>query len=229
MEWAGLYLPEGRHYVGLTPMRSPLYLDESETSRLEGHPDLFKRSIVAVVAPHNTVPEAIRLATDFIHLLGAEHMFVDAQELDGLIAATHILPEILAAALVNATTSQPGWLEGRKFADQAYAAVSGPAVHSGPAASLTSLALNEPQNSLRVIDNAITSLSVLRDMIQKGDAQAIESYFGQARQSREQWWQQRGAANWEAEQQKGMEMPTAGEVFGRIFGLGKPKEPKPRK
>lgn len=229
MEWAQQFLPDDRHYVGLVPVRNPLYLDTTETDADSGQADMFRRSIIAVVTPRGAVTEAIRLATDFVDLLGAEHLFVDPLELDGLVAATHILPDLLSVALVNATIQQPGWQEGRKFADRAYAAVSRPAARSGDSAALASLALNSPENTLRVLDNALLALRNLRTLVEQKDVLGLKNYFDQARRGREEWWRQRGIGNWAAGEHAPSVMPTAGEVFGRFIGIGKPKEPKPKK
>lgn len=229
LEWARQILPAGRHYVGLAAVRNPLYLDTPEHDADTGRADLFRHSVIAVVTPPGVAPEAIRLATDFVSLLGGEHLFVDPQELDGLIAATHILPELLSSALIHATVPQPGWKEARKFADRAYASVSRPAARSNTPAAIASLALNSPENTLRVLDNVMASLQTLRGLVEKQDAQGLQDYFKQARRSREEWWQERGGGNWAAEEGAPAEMPTSSEVFGRLFGIGKPKKSKPQR
>ena len=39
-------------------------------------------------------------------------------------AAMHILPQLAAAALLDATVDKPGWQEARKLAGRPYAAVT---------------------------------------------------------------------------------------------------------
>lgn len=229
MEWARQVLPPDRYYIGLTPVRNPLYLDAPESDSNTGHADFFRHSIIAMVIPPGVPPEASRLASDFIKLLGAEHLFVDPYELDGLVTATHVLPELLSTALVHATMTQPGWQEARKFADQAYASVTRPAARSSAAAALASMALNAPENTLRVLDNMLSALQNLRTLVANGDAQALQDYFERARYSREEWWRQRGAGDWKAEDEKRIEPPTSRQVFGSLFGFGKPKQPGPKK
>ena len=229
MEWAQKILPAECYYIGLAPVRNPQYLDAPEADLDTGHGDFFHHSIIAVVTPPGTPAEANRLAIDFIKLLGADHLFVDPFELDGLVTATHILPGLLSSALVHATMAQPGWQEGRKLADQAYAAVSRPAARASTAAALAGLALNAPENTLRVLDNTLAALQNLRALVAKGDVQALQDYFERARYSRAEWWSQRGAGNWKAESEVPVEQPAKGQVFGRLFGFGKSKEPKPKK
>lgn len=226
LEWARQTLPPERYFIGLTPVRNPAYLDAPEADANTGHADFFHHSIIAVVTPPGTPPEANRLATDFIGLLGAGHLFVDPFELDGLVTATHLLPGMLAAALVHATMLQPGWQEARKFTDVAYASATQPAVRSGTAAALAGMALNAPENTLRVLDNTLRALQTLRALVAKGDPQELQEYFDRARYSRDEWRQERNAGNWNAENEPRVEMPTASQVFGQLFRFGKPKDPK---
>ena len=229
MAWARQLLPAGRYYVGLVPVRNPHYLDTPETDLDTAHADFFHNSLIAIVTPPGVPDQANRLAMDLISLLGADHLFVDPYELDGLVTGTHILPGILSSALVHATMAQPGWQEGRKLADQAYAAVSRPAARASTAAALAGLALNAPENTLRVLDNTLAALQNLRTLVAKGDSQALQDYFERARYSRAEWWSQRGAGNWKAENEVPVEPPAKGQAFGRLFGFGKSKEPKPKK
>ena len=75
-----------------------------------------------------TPSEAIKLAADLSQLLGAEHLFIDPVELDSMMSATHLLPQLMAAALLNATVDQPGWREARMLTGRPFAEATGPAV-----------------------------------------------------------------------------------------------------
>src|SRR4030042_6259627 len=86
------------------------------------HADLFKNGLMAIISPQGVPAEAIKLAIDFSHILGAEHLFIDPVELDSMMAATHILPQLIAAALLKTTVDKPGWYEARKLAGSPYAA-----------------------------------------------------------------------------------------------------------
>ena len=229
MAWAHQLLPAGRYYVGLAAVRNPRYLDAPETDLDTGYADFFHNSIIAVVTPPGVPPEANRLAMDLIRLLGADHLFVDPFELDGLVTGTHILPGMLASALVHTTMGQPGWREARKFADLAYAAVSRPAARSESPAALAGMALNAPENTLRHLDSLLSALQKLRLLVASGDAQALENYFEQAQTSRSEWWQERGAGNWKEAEQVRPETPPARPLFGQLLGFGKPKDQKPKK
>lgn len=130
-EWAKELLPEERSYVGLTPVINPNYLHTDESGIDAAHADLFHNSLIAISTPPKSNSKAIKLAADLVRLIGAAPLFADLMEIDGLMTAAHIVPQVMGAALINATVDQPGWREARKLAGRAYAEVSGPIVHLG--------------------------------------------------------------------------------------------------
>ena len=225
--WAKDYLPEGRHYVGLTPAINPACFDVQGTGLDTARPDLFQNGIMAVIVPPGSVSEAIKLAVDLTQLVGAKAMFFDAVEIDSLMAATHQLPQLLSAALLESTVDQPGWREARKVAGRAYSEVTDPIQRIGNPNSLqTSLLLNK-SNVLRVIESLITTLEDMRTDIELESAGSIVSRLEQAQKGRALWWKQRNEANWAAEEvEMPTQMPTSSEVFGRMVGLGRKRKPK---
>jgi prephenate dehydrogenase len=223
--WAKESLPAERFYVGLTPVLNPAYLHEVGSGTQAAYADMFRNGLMAIVSPPGTPSEAIKLAADLTRLLGSSPLFADPLEMDGLMAATHILPQLMAAALLNATVDQPGWQEGRKVAGRAYAEATRPVVHATEAKTLRESALLNRQNVLRRIDGAIASLQAIRNDIDNDDSEALEARLSRARQGQEQWWQQRLAADWANEGIPRTETPKASDLFGRLIGIGrKPKE-----
>lgn len=219
--WAKELLPEKRHYVGLTPVINPAYLHEVGSGLKAAHSDLFRQGMIAVVAPPYTASEAIKLAADLARLLGSTHLFAEPVEIDSLMAATHILPQLLAAALLNSTVDQPGWREGRKLAGRAFAEVTSPIVQLGEPDALSSAALLTQGNTLRVLDGLIAALQTLRSDIKSQDSEALGKRLERARQSRETWWAQRMAADWVTEENgPPADMPKSSDWFGRLIGMG---------
>ncbi len=219
--WAGELLPSGRHYVGLTPVINAAYLHGVESGVEAARADLFRNGMMAIVAPPRTSSEAIKLAADLTRLLGASALFADPAEIDGVMAATHLLPQILAAALLNATVDQPGWREGRKMAGRAYAEVTGPVVHlSEPKTLQASVFLNR-DNVLRSIDSVLSALHALRTDILEENQDALEDRLERSRQGRERWWRERQTSDWAAsEATAAPDVPSSSDVFGRLLGFG---------
>ena len=222
--WAEELLPADRHYVGLTPVLNPIYLHDIDSGAEAAHPDLFRDGLVGIVSPPGTPSEAIKLAADLTRLLGASPLFADPLEMDGLVAATHILPQLLAAGLLNATIDQPGWQEGRKIAGRSYAEVTAPVMYATEPSTLASAAMLNRENIMRVLDGAVASINAIRNDLFNEDEKTLEERLNRAREGRQVWLNGRFAANWAAEQTSSVEAPTASEVFGRFIGRGRKQE-----
>ena len=226
--WAETSLPERRHYVGLTPVLNPAYLHGVESGLDAAQADLFHKGMLAIVAPPRSASEAIKLGADLARLLGAEPIFIDPVEVDSLMAATHTVPELVSAALLNATIDQPGWREGRKLAGRVYAEVTSPSMNMSDPKALSRTALLNRENVLRRIDSLMAALQDIRDDIAAEDGAALDERLGRARDGRILWWHQRQAANWLGEEMSSVyaETPTSSDIFGRMLGFGRRRKPK---
>lgn len=230
IQWMKELLPPNRHYVGLAPVINPAYLDTPGTGVEAAKPDLFKDGLMAILSPQGVPSEAIKLATDYSQLLGAEHLFMDPVELDSMMAATHILPQLLAATLLNTTVDQPGWYEARKLAGRPYAAVTSPMAQLGEASSLSSQAVSAQEQLVRWIDLLMENLYTIRQKISTRDAETLLQEINRAALGREKWIRERTTANWAAtETAPGVEIPSSKQVFSRMFTFGSGKKPRPPK
>lgn len=225
--WVKELLPPGRYYIGLTPVLNPIYLLMPESGIDAARADLFKQGMMCITTLPGTSSEVIKLASDLTRLVGATHLFVDPLENDSIMAATHILPQLVSAALLNATVDQPGWLEARKVAGRAYAQVTNPSVQLGDPKTISSSSVLDRENMLRVVDDVIAVLQAMRDDIERYDTSALEARLERARQGRRLWWSQRQAANWE-EIVGSPQFSTGAEVFGRLLGIRGKKKTNPK-
>jgi len=219
--WAEELLPPDRYYVGLTPVINPDYLHEIDSGVGAAHPDLFRKGLIGITAPPGVASEAVKMAADFTRLLGAAPLFFDPLEMDGLVAATHILPQLLAAALLNATVDQPGWPEGRKIAGRSYAETTAAALHATEAKTLAEAALLNRENVLRVIDSAIAAVQAIRHDLQNEDEESLEEKLTRARRAREEWLKVRLNAEWVRQDLPKAAPPATSGLFGRLMGLEK--------
>src|SRR5512140_2994912 len=187
MEWAaGLLSPEC-HFVSLTPTVAAAYLEEVPGGVETAHADLFKDALMVITSPPNTEPDALKLAADLCGLLGGVPFFADAIEADGLLAAVHLAPRLLAASLVNATAGQPGWNEARKLASRAYANATSAVLELDERKELGQADLLNRENTVRVLNNLIDELALLRDALAGGDEAALAKQLQQARDARQAW------------------------------------------
>ncbi len=226
--WAAELLPEGRHYVGLTPVINPLYLHETLRGIEAARADLFDKGLMAIVPQRRAASEAVKLASDLTTLVGATPLFVDPVEVDSFMAATHVLPQLLGAALMNATVGEPGWRDAGKFAGRAYAQVSSPLDFFDTPEALIAACQENPENTLRVIDKVVGGLQLLRETIAAGETETLVEHLETMQSGRETWWVERQIAEFDKEMRDDVDVPGVGQVIGRLLfgGVGARKKDK---
>jgi len=226
--WMGELLPPNRYYVGLTPVLNPTYLHSYESGFESARADLFHNGLLGITAPSGASSQAIKLAGDLSQLLGADPLFTDPLEMDGLMAATYLLPQLIGAALISSTVNQPGWREGRKITGRAYTRATDSFIQMDAPIALSAAAILNRDNIVRVLDNVIAMMETMRDEIENQESEALNELLLQARQFGDKWWAERKAANWRAEElSTGVETPRSRDMLGRLIGLG--RKPKSRK
>jgi len=218
-KWAKEILPEGCHYVGLVPAINPDALHDFHFGLAAAQPDLFTRGIFLVDAPYGTPEAAVVTAIDFVRLLGAEALLADPIESDGLMATTHLLPQLVAASLLNATIDQPGWLDARKVAGRAFATVTAGLAYQDEIDSLRLSALHNRASVVRALDITMAALRGLRDDIDNGNDDGIAVRLESALQGRQRWLSERMSVEWvKPPQTEARDYPSFSErLFGGLF------------
>ncbi|MCF6277492.1 MAG: prephenate dehydrogenase/arogenate dehydrogenase family protein [Anaerolineales bacterium] len=221
-DWASGLLPSGCSYVGLTPIINPAYLLDHESGVDAARADLFERGIIAIAAGRGIPESAIKAATGLTKLLGAAPLFADIAEVDGIMAAVHVLPQLSAAAVLDATLDQPGWQESRKFAGRAYVTGTSAVKTAFSGEALRDSAILNAENITRLLDRMMASLQKMRDYIAEQDVEALGALLHDLETGREDWLVQRESANWIVERP---ELPETPGLMAQMFGF-KPR-PKP--
>ena len=217
--WAKELLPEGRHYIGLTPAINPNYLHGTEFGVKAAKADLFEKGLIVVNAPRGTPGNVFNLAMELVNLLGAMPLLMDTAEADGIFSAMHVLPQLAAAALLSATVDKPGWQEARKLAGRPYASVTAGAAYHDDMLSLGETALENRENIVRLLNAYITSLLNLRDEISENDRDALLERLGEAWKGRARWLDERTAAEWLKGEGQEVDAPSFGDrVNQMLFG-----------
>jgi prephenate dehydrogenase len=225
MKWAKELLPEGCYYIGLVPAINPDLLHNLHFGLEAAQADLFTKGLFIIDAPYGTPGEAVALAADFVRLLGAAPLLADVAESDGLVARTHLLPQLVAAALLNATIDQPGWLEGRKLAGRAFAAVTAGLAYNDEIDSLRMAALQNRANVVYSLDVMLAALRALRDDIEQENDDGVAERLEAALQGRQRWMSERMAADWTEIKRELPDLPSFGErLFGGIFVKRTPQQ-----
>ncbi len=219
VKWAKELLPKGRHYVGLVPAINPVYLHDFQFGQAAAKADLFSNGIFLIDAPYGTPEEVVTTAIDFVRLLDALPLLADPIESDGLMSTTHLLPQLVAASLLNATVDQPGWQEARKVAGRAYAAVTAGLAYQDEIDSLRLSSLHNRAGMVHALDVMIAALRGFRDDIEKEDDEGVAARLESALEGRQRWLSERVSADWtNAPRSEAAGMPTFSErFFGGMF------------
>ncbi len=213
LDWAAELIPPGRYYVGLVPALNPEVLHEPVFGLEAARADLFQNGLMIIAAPAGTPEDAIQLASDLTQLLGAVPLLADLSESDGLMASMHLLPQLLAAALLNSTVDQPGWQESRKMAGRPYAAVTAGLAYQDDIEALRMASLHDREDTVRALDVLIAALRGLRDDISNADEDGVAARLEQALEGRNRWLRERMEADWKQASTKPMDLPTFAERF----------------
>ncbi len=183
--------------------------------------------------PPGTPEEVVNFSMDFCHLLGAKPMLTDMLESDGLMTSVHVLPQLTAAALLNATIGQSGWQEARKLAGRPFAGVTSGMAYHDDAASLRDAVLANQTSTVHALDTLMAALKGLRDDIEQGNEEGVTMRLTEADKDREAWLDERGEAAWLKEGGNQEELPDFSRLIGQtLFGStvfernAKPKKKK---
>ena len=214
LAWAAELLGETgeRHLVAAHPVLNPSQLHTGDFGFEAARADLFGKGLWALAPAPNCAPEGLRLAADLARLVDAFPYFVDPHEHDGLAAAADNLPALLAWALMRAAAVSPGWPETRKVADRSFATATAALVDMEPAV----IRANR-ENVLRYLDAALADLQTLRQWLARDDGPSLEAALTEAAELRAAWVAVRAKGDWEHLDDVQTDMPTAGDMLGRML------------
>ena len=213
--WAKEILPDTVNFVGGNPIVSQ---EGSLPTGIEGaRADLFQGGLYCLTPLPEAAPQAVPLATDLVHLLGAKPFFLDAAEHDGLVAGVDHLPFVLSAALLGTTVQSPAWREMRKLAGDAFQSVS--RFSSGDATTYRDACLANGENIVRWIDACLARLEELREVIAAQEAEKLEKTFEEAMSVRDRWLRDKADGRWELAEEISASPPQQG-FLRRLIGLG---------
>jgi prephenate dehydrogenase len=220
--WAKELLPPGRYYLGLSPAINPEYLHGVDFGVKSARADLFEKGLIVVNVPMGTPENVFNLTMELVRLLGALPLLMDTAEADGIYSGMHVLPQLVAAALLDMTVDRPGWQEARKLAGRPYAAVTAGVAYHDDILSLAETAIENRENVVRLLNAYITSLINLRDEIEDNDREAVQNRLTGAWKGRVRWFDERVAAEWLKGEAQKIDAPSFGDrvnqlLFGRLL------------
>ena len=226
-KWAQEILPDGVHYVGLVPAIGPDFLQETGTGLDSAKADLFSRSIFLLSAPYGTPGDVLQLVSGLVGLTGATALNTDFIESDGLMSSALLLPQLVSASLINATTGQPGWQEVRKVASRSYYAATSAFTGQDEVTSLHMQVMQNRENMMQKLDAMITALVELRYDIEDANEKGLKDRLQKAQDGRQNWLKERSAASWmEAKHEPVEKVSISERLLGTFFSKPKDKKEK---
>lgn len=212
MDWAKAHLPDSLSFIGSDPIISP------DSQGVEAAtPDLFQGALWCLCPATNATPEAVKLVSDMIYLLGAKPYFLDPWEHDGLMAGVGHLPLVLSAALLRMTFGAEIWRELRKVIGASYEAVT--SLPSNDARFYRDIFIHNRDNVLRWLDLYVEELRSFKELIATGDAEALTEAFDKAVDAHILWREQRKDGYPDIATER-PELPSMGGFLGGFLGLG---------
>lgn len=196
--WAQEILPADRHFLSMTPVINPAYLDVPRELATEPHSDLFSQGAMVITCAADTPSDALKLAADLAYLLDSHAYFSEPVEADSVDASVNLLPKLVAAALVNTTTSQPGWRDSERLAGMPYLKTTFAAELPDEEKELGKTAIINSEQVARLLNEMIANLQEISNVIEARDGEALHSLLEGAKLHREEWLAHRLKADWEA-------------------------------
>ncbi len=222
--WAKEMVKPDRYFISMTPTINPDHLLNLSQDVDAARADLFQNSVMVITSLSGTDPSAMDLVTDLTTLLGAKPFYADPYEADGLLAGSHLAPQLVAAAVVRAVAGSPGWREGKRVAGPAYATVTSALNNPDEFKGISDAVYQNRANVSRVLEEVIIELEQLRVCLDKEDRRSLNQTLDEALKLQEDWWKQRHAGEW-SEDIRRVETQHIGDVLGRLVGF-RPRKKK---
>lgn len=213
--------PDFHNHVNLSLVVNPDHIHTITSTIEDARVDLFKDGLMVICIPPETSQETVDLAGTMAHLLNMREMFADSVEIDGLQAAAHYLPLIMASTTMNIVTDQSGWREAHKLVNAPFMVTTHSVQSLQNGTSESSEWIAEKENLIRYIDCITQELRDIRNDLTSEDEKSIAVRIDSARESYSSLHKQRIKTNPEDDGQVKVDIPTSGETFRRLFGFGR--------
>lgn len=170
----------GAHFIGSHPMAGG-----EKMGVLAARADLYADALCVVTPTKKSNARAVRKLEQFWKSLGARTQRLDAAQHDLLVSRSSHLPHVVAATLVNLVLNpanhqtQVG-LCATGFRDTTRIA-------SGSPEMWRDIALANRKNVARSLDAFVAELEKFQSALKRDDAGAVEKFFANAKQRRDNW------------------------------------------
>jgi len=178
MRWAAEILPEGVNFIGGHPMagKETAGVDNAEAALFQG-----KTYCICPVA--DTDPAAIRTITGLAHLVGAEPVYLDADEHDQYAAAVSHMPLVLSTALFSLIRTSPSWVDLGAMASSGFKDMT--RLASGDPALAHGMWRTNREAMIHWIERMMAEMARYRDMLKDAQDEKLFEAFAEAQIERE--------------------------------------------
>jgi prephenate dehydrogenase len=178
MEWAGQLLPPSVSFVGGHPMAG------KETAGIaNADAKLFAGKPYCTIPSPNATEGAAKLVVGLVHLIGAQPLFIDAEEHDRYVAAVSHLPLVLSTALFTLARGSPAWPELAALASSGFRDVT--RLASGDPGLSHDICLTNREAILHWLERMAEELSRYRELLAEGQEEELFKRFTQAQLDRD--------------------------------------------
>ncbi|MCD6577676.1 MAG: prephenate dehydrogenase/arogenate dehydrogenase family protein [Anaerolineaceae bacterium] len=192
-KWMEKYLTDSTRYVSLLPTMNPALVLSNDFDLVRPHADLFKGGLIYIIDSLGVEKAALDLAIDVSVLLGGKPILADPVEIDGLISANLLLPQIGAAAVMLAAAEQPSWRDGQRIAGRALANSTNPLKDASVAGDISQTIYYQRDHLVRLTNDLIKKLIEFRELIGGSDSEMLEEKMRTVVNLRESWIAERSA------------------------------------
>ncbi|MHB8574165.1 MAG: prephenate dehydrogenase [Dehalococcoidia bacterium] len=158
MRWAKQYLPGTLSFVGGHPMAG-----KEEAGIASADPELFKGKAYAVIPSTAATEGAVKSVLGLVSILGAEPVFIDAEEHDQYVASISHMPMVVATAMFTLVRDSQAWNEISPLASSGFRDMT--RLASGDPQMNHDICVTNPDGVVHWIDRMIAELRRYKDMI----------------------------------------------------------------
>lgn len=207
LRWAREYLPESVSYVGGHPMAGKA----TSAGAAEAEATLFQEKAYCLVPSPDAAERAVRSVLGLIGLLGAEPVFIDAEEHDQYVAAVSHLPMVVSFALFSLARNSAAWQDMRVLAGSGFTGAT--RLASGDPQMTHDICVTNGAAVIHWLDRLMEELRRYRSLIADDPAALFKTFAGVQLQ------RDAFLAGTDRPQRERMDLPSAGEqMSSMLFG-----------
>lgn len=180
LRWAEELLPAGVSFVGGHPMAG------KETTGIEhAEATLFSQKGYCICPSVNAEDAAVKSVVGLVQLLGAEPLFMDAEEHDQYAAAVSHLPLLLSTALFALLRSSSAWADMAPMASSGFRDMT--RLASGDPRTSHDICVTNREAAVHWLGRMVSELYRLRDVLEDAKDEALLESFTRAQLERDEF------------------------------------------